>query len=110
MKIFSLVTLFSLGLVLGLNAQDKTYTPNARQAVQKSRMQQPDYMQQRSAPVKVEVKQVKETEEAETQIKATQTSVPVNYQQQRILTMDAPKRRAKRGNTYTGRLASIYKK
>ena len=106
MKIFSLITLFSLGLVLGMNAQEKTYTPNARQAVQKSRMQQPQYMQYQSAPVKVEVKQTKETE---TEVKATPTT-PVNYQDQRALTMDAPKRRAKRSNRYSGRLATIYKK
>ncbi len=106
MKIFSLITLFSLGLVLSLSAQEKQYTPNARQAVQKSRMQQPQYMeQQQSAPVKVEVKKVKQTPETQA------TSTPaVNYQQQRVMAMDAPKRRAKRRNSYTGRLATIYKK
>jgi hypothetical protein len=106
MKIFSLVTLFSLGLILSINAQEKQYTPNARQAVQKSRMQQPQYMQQQSAPIKVEVKEVKKAPEG----KATPKATPVNYQVQRELAVDAPKRRAKRRKTYTGRLATIYKK
>ncbi len=106
MKIFSLITLFSLGLVLSINAQEKQYTPNARQAVQKSRMQQPQYMQQQSAPIKVEVKQVKQTPEN----KATTKTAPVNYQVQRDLAIDAPKRRAKRRNSYTGRLATLYKR
>lgn len=102
MKTFSLLTLLSLGVILSVNAQEKTYTPNARQAVQKSRMQQPQYMETTN-PTKVKA------EQDQNQVRATTTST-VNYQVVRPVAIDAPKRRSKKRTSNFAKLASAHKK
>ncbi len=100
MKTFSLCVLLSFGIFLGVNAQEKSYTPNARQAVQKSRMQQPQYM---------EVTQPKEVKASESQaktVKAAASAHTVNYQIERPVAIEAPKRRGKKSAEGYTRLAS----
>lgn len=103
MKTFSIITLLSLGVFFNANAQEKTHTPNARQAVQKSRMQQPQYMDL-GTPSEVKA------ENAPKQVKATTTLKRVNYQVERPVAIDAPKRRSKRRTSHFANLASAEKK
>lgn len=101
MKTFLMLTLGCFFLIFSAQAQERQYTPNARQSIQKSRMQQPQYMQV-TAP-KEEVKEEKQT------LKPIRVQQPQNYQITRPLAIDAPKRR---GDT-TGRysvLAEMAKK
>jgi len=101
MKTFFLCALVSLGTIICVNAQQKTYTPNARQAVQKSRMQQPQYM-------KVTADQDK-AKQRKDQVAAA-TPQTVNYQIERPLAIDAPKRRSKKRTSNFAKLAGNLKK
>jgi len=99
MKTFSLCVLLSFGIFLGVNAQEKSYTPNARQAVQKSRMQQPQYMEVTQSKV--------EESRMEAQPKETvSTARATNYQLERPVAIDAPKRRGKKSARSYVKLAS----
>ena len=101
MKTFSILTIFSFCLVFSVQAQDTQYVPNARQAVQKSRMQQPQYLELTKDPV---IKQ-----QAQLETPAPQNSV--NYLIERPVAIDAPKRRGKKSSESTFvKLASISKK
>lgn len=101
MKSFFLCAVMSLGTIIFANAQEKTYTPNARQAVQKSRMQQPQYMDVTA-----------DQEEAKQRKDKAVTAVPqkVNYQIERPLAIDAPKRRSKKRTSNFTKLAGNLKK
>lgn len=103
MKTFSMIILMALGSVVAINAQKKSYTPNARQAVQKPRMQPPQYMQV-TQPQNKEASKEQATPRKET-VKGAPAQV-VNYQKQRSLTMEAPKRRGKKSAQSYTRLAS----
>ena len=87
-------------VVFGAYAQQKQYTPNARQAVQKSRMQQPQYMEVTQPKVKADTQSQAPT------IKAAPATKPVNYQLERPVAIDAPKRRGKKGAASYVKLAS----
>lgn len=86
MKTFCLLTFFSFCLVVTAQAQDKTYIPNARQAVQKSRMQQPQYLELTKDSVSNQ----------QGSLKSESAPKPVNYQAERPVSIDAPKRRGKK--------------
>jgi hypothetical protein len=83
MKPFLISSIFCICLVFSVQAQDKTYTPNARQAIKKSRMQQSEYLVL-----------TKDSLEDKHQVS---DSRPVNYQLERpvAIDIDAPKRRGK---------------
>ena len=86
MKPFLILTVFCFCLVFSAQAQDKTYTPNARQAVQKSRMQQPQYFDLTNHSLETEQGSLRTAQEPKT----------VNYQLERPIAIDAPKRRGKK--------------
>ena len=87
-------------VVFAANAQQKKYTPNARQAVQKSRMQPPQYMEVTQPEVEAD------TQTAAPVIKAATPAKPVNYQVERPVAIDAPKRRGNKGAIKYAKLAS----
>jgi hypothetical protein len=88
MKPFLILSIFCLGLVFTAKAQDNTYTPNARQAVQKSRMQQPQYFELTRDSSKNQ----------EPSMRSSIDQQPVNYQLERPIAIDAPKRRGKKSS------------
>ena len=92
MKTFSILTFFSFCLIFSVQAQEKTYTPNARQAIQKSRMQQPEYMELTQEPV---------DQQQETLANAEGIQPPTNSQVERPVAIDAPKRRGKKPKVST---------
>ncbi len=109
MKTFYLVAIFSIVGILSSQAQEKTYIPNARQAVQKSRMQQPQYMEVSNRPVSTTVAQSEPTT-----IQVSTASAPKsntqNSQAQQSGDIDAPKRRGnKSSNSTLTKLASNLK-
>ena len=87
MKSFFILTAICFGLTFSVQAQDKTYVPNARQAIQKSRMQQPQYLD--FTKDKVESQQ-------SSSVQNTPVIRPTNYQAERPIAIDAPKRRGKK--------------
>ena len=86
MKSFFILTACCFGLIFSAQAQDKTYVPNARQAIQKSRMQQSEYLDLTKDSV----------ENQQNATKEVSSPRPVNYQVQRPIAIDAPKRRGKK--------------
>ena len=101
MKTFSILTFFTFCLIFSVQAQDKTYTPNARQAIQKSRMQQPQYMELTQQPV----------DQQQSNLISGDIQSPTNYQIERPVAIDAPKRRGKKPQVSTfAKLASYSKK
>jgi hypothetical protein len=101
MKTFSIVFLLTGSLFFSAHAQDQSYAPNARQAVQKSRMQQPQYVNLTKEPV----------DKQQENIKATSNSKIENYLLNRPVAIDAPKRRAKKSGASTfAKLANYSKK
>lgn len=88
MKTFFALTVISGCLIFSAQAQDKTYVPNARQAIQKSRMQPAQYLDLTRDTVESQPKTVQEAPAPK----------PVNYQAQRpiAIDIDAPKRRGKK--------------
>ena len=88
MKSFFILTAICFGLTFSMQAQDKTYVPNARQAIQKSRMQQPQYLDLTKDTV---------DNQQGTSVQNTPVTRPVNYQAERPIAIDAPKRRGKKG-------------
>lgn len=83
-------------------AQEQSYAPNARQAVQKSRMQQSQYIEITEDPVN----------KLQGSVEAASKSKQVNYQVNRPVAHDAPKRRGKKSGESTtfARLANNSKK
>jgi len=86
MKAFFTLTVCCSCLIFSMQAQDKTYVPNARQAIQKSRMQPSQYLDLTKDSV----------EDQSNSIKEASAPKPVNYQVQRPIAIDAPKRRGKK--------------
>ena len=102
MKTFSILTFLSFCLIFSVQAQEKTYTPNARQAIQKSRMQQPQYMELTQQPV---------DQQQSNLITSGDVQNSTNYQIERPVAIDAPKRRGKKPQVSTfAKLASYSKK
>ena len=102
MKTFSILSIFSFCLIFSVQAQEKTYTPNARQAIQKSRMQQPEYMELTQQPVDNQQGNLANSESIQP---------PTNYQIERPVAIDAPKRRGKKPKVSTfAKLASYSEK
>jgi len=100
MKSFPIVLLLSGGLFFSAYAQDNSYFPNARQAVQRSRMQQPQYLDL------TKDLDTKKQGSVQTTLDIKQT----NYQVQRPVAIDAPKRRGeKSGESSFAKLASYSK-
>lgn len=101
MKTFLILVFGSFCLMLSAQAQEQNYVPNARQAVQKSRMQQPQYFE-------VTRDLVSDKEEA---LEAPTAPKITNYQLERPVAIDAPKRRGKKPQQSTFvKLASYSKK
>ena len=101
MKTFSIVLLLSGGLFFSAYAQDNSYVPNARQAVQRSRMQQPQYL---DLTRDSEIKQ-------QGAVQTTPNVKQTNYQVQRPVAIDGPKRRgSKIGETSFAKLANYSKR
>jgi hypothetical protein len=101
MKTFSILTIFSFCLVFSVQAQDNQYVPNARQAIQKSRMQQPQYLELTKDTV----------DKQQNRVETPAPKNAVNYQFERPVAMDAPKRRGKKsGESAFAKLASNSKK
>jgi len=101
MKTFSIVLLLSGGLFFSTYAQDNSYVPNARQAVQRSRMQQPQYFDL--------------TRDSDTKQQGAVQTTPdvkqINYQVQRPVAVDAPKRRGNKiGESSFAKLANYSKR
>ena len=80
--------------VFSAQAQEQSYVPNARQAVQKSRMQQPQYYQLTNG-AKNPVNKQQDSSLAVTKSKR------INYQLDRLVAIDAPKRRGKKSGEST---------
>ncbi len=100
MKTFLLLTGFFFCLAGTAQAQDHSYVPNARQAVQKSRMQQPQYFDL-----------TKDSVESQQSLKEAPAPKPVNYQAERPIAIDAPKRRGKKSQQSSfAKLASYSKR
>lgn len=101
MKTFSVLLLLSGCLFFSVQAQEQSYVPNARQAVQKSRMQQPQYLELTKYPVNKQ----------QGSLQAASKARPVNYQSDRPVAFDGPKRRGnKAGESTFVKLASNSKK
>ena len=101
MKTFSIVLLLSGGLFFSAYAQDQSHVPNARQAVQRSRMQQPQYLDLTRDP---DLKQ-------QGAVQTTPDVKQINYQVQRPVAIDAPKRRGNRiGESSFVKLANYSKR
>lgn len=102
MKIFTLLTALIFFGALSSSAQEKSYIPNARQAVKKSRMQQPSYMDL------TRTSEVKETpqEPQDSEMNTVAATRPTNYQIERPLAIDAPKRRGSKSTSAYSKLAS----
>lgn len=101
MKTFSIILLLSGGLFFSAYAQDNSYVPNARQAVQRSRMQQPQYLEL------IKDSDIKQQGEVQT----TPDVKQINYQVQRPVAIDAPKRRGdKIGESSFAKLANYSKR
>jgi hypothetical protein len=86
--------------MLSAQDQEQNYVPNARQAVQKSRMQQPQYFE----VTRDLVSDKEEILEAPTAPKVT------NYQMERPVAIDAPKRRGNKPQLSTFEKLASYNK
>ncbi|GJM28652.1 MAG: hypothetical protein DHS20C17_12870 [Cyclobacteriaceae bacterium] len=86
MKTFLILLIAGFCLTVSAQAQQENYVPNARQAVQKSRMQQPQYFE-------VTNDMVSDKNDA---LQVAPAKRPTNYQMERPVAIDAPKRRGKR--------------
>jgi hypothetical protein len=91
MKTFSVLILLSGILFYSAQAQEQSYVPNARQAVQKSRMQQPQYYQITQNPVNKQ----------QGSLLVASKPKQVNYQLERPVAIDDPKRRGKKSGEST---------
>lgn len=101
MKTLFTIALCGFGLMVSAQSQETTYQPNARQAVQKSRMQQPQYYE-------VTRDVISSDQEDLEAIPAPKT---VNYQAERPVAIDAPKRRGnKPAQSSFAKLASYREK
>jgi len=113
MKTFLTLMICSFGLVFTTQAQDKAYQPNARQAIQKSRMQQPQYYEVTRDMVSENKVQPSDNKDQEYQDLLESSPAPkvVNYQLERPVAIDAPKRRGRKPvqSSYT-KLASYNQK
>ncbi len=98
MKPYLVVTIFCVCLAVSAQAQDQSYTPNARQAIQKSRMQQPQYFELTKDSF----------EEKQPALQSVSDSESVNFQLERTADIDAPKRRGKKSSESSfAKLAAI---
>ncbi len=90
MKTFSVSILLCGCIFFTAQAQEQSYLPNARQAVQKPRMQQSQYFELTASTPETPLEKQKE------QLAASPNARPINYQMDRLVTMDGPKRRGKK--------------
>jgi hypothetical protein len=91
MKTFSVLILLCACLFFSTQAQEQSYVPNARQAVQKSRMQQSQYFELTKNPVNNQ----------HGLLQAASNGRQVNYQLDRPVAIDGPKRRGKKSGEST---------
>ena len=102
MKTFSVLILLSGCLFFSAQAQEHhQYVPNARQAVQKSRMQQSQYFELTNHQVN----------KPQGSLQTVSKTKQVNYQLERLIAIDGPKRRGKKSRDSTfAKLASNNKR
>ncbi len=103
MKTFSVLILLSGCLFFSAQAQEhqQSYVPNARQAVQKSRMQQSQYFELTNHQVN----------KPQGSLQTVPKTKQVNYQLGRLIAIDGPKRRGKKsGDSTFAKLASNNKR